>query len=220
MRQSFSGMRFHFGEFVLDAEARELLRSGVRIPLSPKAYELLAILVENRPKALAKTALRDRLWPKTFVVEANLSNLVGEIRTALGEDGRRPRFVRTVQGFGYAFQRTDEDAPEPRPRTASYRLTWSGGKATLLEGDHVLGRDPELSICLDSTTVSRRHARIRVEGGEATLEDLNSKNGTFLNGRRIESPALLSHGDEIRLGSLRLEIRRLARAASTETATP
>lgn len=212
-------MRLRFGEFVLDSDARELLRSGVRLHLSPKAYELLALLAESRPKALAKTALRERLWPKTFVVEANLSNLVGEIRAALGENSRRPQFIRTVQGFGYAFQGSDKDAAESRRGTVRFRLTWSGGQATLFEGDYVLGRDPELPICLDSATVSRRHARIRVGTGDAILEDLKSKNGTFLNGRRIEGSAQLDHGDEIRLGSLHLSIRRVGRAASTDTAT-
>lgn len=210
-------MRFQFGEFVLDADARELLRSGRRMALSPKAYELLAILVENRPKALARTALRDRLWPDTYVVEANLSNLIGEIRAALGEDARNPRFVRTVQGYGYAFERADDAGAQLPHSTTSFRLSWSGGQATLGEGEHVLGRDPELRICLESTTVSRRHARIRIAGGEATLEDLDSKNGTFHNGRRIQSPVVLGNGDEIRLGSLGLQIHRLRRAASTET---
>jgi DNA-binding winged helix-turn-helix (wHTH) protein len=215
-RHPFFAMRFRFGDFVLDADARELSRSGERIPLSPKAYELLAILVENRPKAFAKAALRDRLWPTTFVVEANLSNLVGEIRVALGEDARHPRFIRTVQGFGYAFEKTIEEPPEPQP-AATYRLAWAGGKALLGDGDHVLGRDPDLAVCLDSTTVSRHHARIRIGNGAAILEDLDSKNGTFLNGRRIESPAPLGSADDIRLGSLSLKIRKLGRTAPTET---
>ena len=210
-------MRVRFGEFVLDSEARELLRAEERIHLSPKAYELLALLVEKRPKAFAKAVLRDLLWPKTFVVEANLSNLIGEIRSALGESSRRPRFIRTVQGFGYAFQGEKIDAAAPK-RVAAYRLSWSGGRATLTEGEHVLGRDPELAVCIDSTTVSRRHACIRIDGVEASLEDLGSKNGTFLNDRKLEGTARLAHGDEIRLGSLRIEIRRIGSVPSTETA--
>jgi DNA-binding winged helix-turn-helix (wHTH) protein len=209
-------MPVRFNEFVLDTTTRELLRAGERVHLSPKAYELLATLVESRPKALAKAELRDRLWPNTFVVEANLSNLVGEIRAALGEDSRRPRFIRTVQGFGYAFEGRETDSPAPL--RCGYRLNWSGGRADLAEGEHVLGRDPDVSICIESTTVSRRHARLRIEAGEATLEDLGSKNGTFVNDHRIEAPTLLARGDQIRLGSMRLEIRRLGRVPSTETA--
>jgi FHA domain/Transcriptional regulatory protein, C terminal len=179
--------------------------------------QLLALLAASRPKAFSKAVLRDHLWPRTFVVEANLSNLIGEIRVALGENSRRPRFIRTVQGFGYAFQGGEVEAAAPK-RFAAYRLSWSGGRATLAEGEHVLGRDPELAVCIDSTTVSRRHARIRIERGEASLEDLGSKNGTFLNDRRVESPARLTHGFELRLGSLRIEVRRLGSVPSTETA--
>ena len=108
-------MPFRFGEFVLDSDTREVHRGREPVHLSPKAFQLLEALVESRPKALSKAALHDRLWPKTFVVEANLANLVGEIRAALGEDPRRPRFVRTVHGFGYAFR----GAPDTRAPSAS-----------------------------------------------------------------------------------------------------
>jgi DNA-binding winged helix-turn-helix (wHTH) protein len=95
--------RVTFGEFVLDPDTRELLRGNTPVPLSPKAFQLLAVLVENRPKALSKSDLQERLWPGTFVVEKNLTNLVTEIRAALGDDASDPVFVRTVHRFGYAF---------------------------------------------------------------------------------------------------------------------
>ena len=95
--------RVSFGDFVLDLESRELLRAGHPVSLTPKAYQLLEILVTNRPKALSKLSLQEHLWPNTFVVEKNLVNLIGEIRQSLGDDRRQPRFVRTVQRFGYAF---------------------------------------------------------------------------------------------------------------------
>ena len=97
-------MRVAFGDFVFDSDTHELLCGGNRVTLSPKAFQLLEVLIENRPRALSKSVLLNRLWENTFVVEANLSNLVGEIRHALGEDSRTPRFVRTVHRFGYAFQ--------------------------------------------------------------------------------------------------------------------
>ena len=96
-------MQVRFSDFVLDTDTRELLRDSRPIHLSPKAFQLLELLVETRPRALPKDTLYNRLWPNTFVVEANLSNLVGEVRAALGDNPRRPRFVRTVHGFGYAF---------------------------------------------------------------------------------------------------------------------
>jgi Tol biopolymer transport system component/DNA-binding winged helix-turn-helix (wHTH) protein len=96
-------VRICFGPFTLDLESRQLSNTGEEIHLEPKAFELLSALVIERPKALSKADLQERLWPGTFVAEANLSNLVAEIRAALGDPARAPKFVRTVHGFGYAF---------------------------------------------------------------------------------------------------------------------
>jgi FHA domain-containing protein len=212
-------MQVHFGEFVLDSDARELLGAGRPVKLSPKAFELLLALVEARPKALSKSALQDRLWPETFVVEANLSNLVGELRAALGDDPRAGRFVRTVHRFGYAFRDiAGGQPPRGRAARAGFRLVWKGGREDLGEGEHVLGRDPDLALCLGSPSVSRRHARVRITTGVAVLEDLGSKNGTFLNDQKVTSPTSLSDGDQIRVGVVRLTFRTLGAPASTQTA--
>jgi non-specific serine/threonine protein kinase len=96
--------RWTFGDFVLDLDARELVRAGTPVSLSPKAFQLLGLLVQRHPRALSKTELQDLLWPGTFVVEKNLTNLVSEIREALGDDAATPRFIRTVHRFGYAFR--------------------------------------------------------------------------------------------------------------------
>ena len=105
-------MQVPFGEFVLDLDSRELRRSNESVRLSPKAFQLLEILVTNRPKALSKADLQDRLWPNTFVVEKNLANLVSEIRQVLGQGPSGSGFIRTVPRYGYAFQ---EGVPEERP---------------------------------------------------------------------------------------------------------
>ena len=211
-------MRIAFGDFVLDTDARELQRSGQPVRLSPKAYQLLHVLTESRPRALSKAELNDRLWPETFVVDTNLANLVGELRQALGEDRRSQRYVRTVHGYGYAFRgEAAAAAPPAPPRASGYVLSWSGGRFPLAEGEHILGRDPDLALCFDSSKVSRHHARLQVEGGRVTLEDLGSKNGTSVNGHRLEAPVVLSDGDEIALGSLRLRLQCSGGAPSTET---
>jgi DNA-binding winged helix-turn-helix (wHTH) protein len=105
---------FRFGTFALSTDSRQLLtESGHAIHLEPKAFELLAALLAVRPNAVTKADLMQRLWPDTFVAEANLSNLVADLRQALDDPARAPRFIRTVHGFGYAFAgdaRTD--APE------------------------------------------------------------------------------------------------------------
>ena len=74
-----------------------------------------------------------------------------------------------------------------RRAAARFRLVWAGGRAALADGDYVLGRDPDLELFLDADDVSRRHARITVAGTEATIEDLDSKNGTFVSDRRLDS---------------------------------
>ena len=209
-------MRASFGEYVLDTDTRELRHRGRPLPLSPKALRLLQALIESAPKALSKTALHDLLWPDTVVVEANLSNLVGEIRAALDDDARRPRFIRTVHRFGYAFQ-SGEVADTGRA-SLRLRLKWPGGKADLGEGEHVIGRDADVAVCLASGSVSRRHALLRLRGDEATLEDLGSKNGTRLNGQPIKDRQLLADGDEVRAGSVRIVVRLLPLTGSTETA--
>ena len=208
-------MKVRFGEFVFDGETRQLRRGGEPVPLSPKAFQLLALLVENRPKPVSKATLHERLWPDTFVVDVNIANRVGEIREALGEDPRRPRFIRTVHGYGYAFQETTST-------TASfpglYRLNWKEGRVVLGEGEHVLGRDPELAVFLDASSVSRRHARIKIDAAGAYLEDLGSKNGTLLDGRKIDAPTRLPEGCEIHIGPFRLTFHALRASARTETA--
>jgi DNA-binding winged helix-turn-helix (wHTH) protein len=209
-----------FGDFVLDQDARELRHGDRPVPLSPKAFQLLEVLVASRPKALSKIALQERLWPDTFVVEKNLVNLIAEIREALGESSSHPRFVRTVHRFGYAF-REPAAPPSDNMRFAvqrvRFRLVWEAGRAGIGEGEHVLGRDPDLELFLDSPSVSRRHALIRVTGGEATVEDLGSKNGTFVADRRVDSTMALADGDVIRVGSVPVTFKVLAVWGSTHT---
>jgi DNA-binding winged helix-turn-helix (wHTH) protein len=215
--------QLRFGDFVLDLDARDLRRGTESVALSPKAYLLLECLVVQRPKALSKLELQERLWPDTFVVEKNLVNLVAEIRGALGEDPAHPRFVRTVSRFGYAFR---ESAAEPAATSqvhqsyAHFRLRWAAGRAVLKEGAHVLGRDPDLELCIDSPSVSRRHAMIKVAGAEAILEDLGSKNGTFVADRPVSTPVTLSDGDLIRLGSIEVTFTIVTGRSSTRTEVP
>ena len=210
-----------FGEFVLDPDAREVRRGAEPVLLSPKAYQLLELLVLNRPKAFSKSALQDRLWPDTFVVDKNLVNLIAEIRVALGDDAAHPRFVRTIHRFGYAFRDAGpEHAVGRKPihrKDARFRLAWIGGGLGLRDGEYVLGRDPELEVFLDSPDVSRRHARITIAGEEATIEDLESKNGTFVSDRKLQAATRLADHDTIRLGSFELIFTAIRSLGSTKS---
>jgi DNA-binding winged helix-turn-helix (wHTH) protein len=202
-----------FGVFAVDSGSRQLLRGEEAVHVGPKAFELLEALLAKRPRALSKVELQNQLWPRTFVSESSLTSVVTELRAALGDEARQPRFVRTVYGFGYAFcgEATEvaDAAPAATPRASRLRLFLEDREIALRAGENVLGRLDEGVAWLESPTVSRRHARIVVAGGQATLEDLGSKNGTFLRGKRLTSPAVLSDGDEILLGRVPMTFRVL-----------
>ena len=87
----------------------------------------------------------------------------------------------------------------------------------LVEGANVLGRDEAAGVCLDWPGVSRQHARIVIGGAEATLEDLGSKNGTYLRDQKITAAVPLADGDIFRLGRVALEFRLVRGAPSTRT---
>ncbi len=215
-------MRLTFEGWTWDEATRQLLKGSEERHLSPKAFELLSLLIESRPRALAKAELRDQLWPQTFVSEAALQSLVAEVRAALGDDARHPRFVRTVHGFGYAF--AAEAAAEPGVAeadaggdAASHRLYWRKREVTLAQGENVLGRTREAAVWIDSSSVSRRHACITLADDRARLEDLDSKNGTFRGDRRITEPVTLADGDVIKVGSVWLTYRVYFGGEETKT---
>jgi DNA-binding winged helix-turn-helix (wHTH) protein len=212
-------MRLRFGDCEFDSDTREVFRGGQRIHVSPKAFALLAALIERRPKAISKDQLLGLLWPSTFVSEANLPNLVADLRESLGDDSHEPRIIRTVPKFGYAF--SAEIATEsPRPDALAFRLIWGDREITLHRGENVIGRDDGVILWIDDNSVSRRHARIVVDEQEAVLEDLGSKNGTLLRGERVESPARLVDEDLITIGPASITFRALHQTGSTATVNP
>jgi DNA-binding winged helix-turn-helix (wHTH) protein len=212
-------MRLSFGGFVLDRATRQLLRGGEERHLEPKAFQLLELLLDRRPAVVSKREILERLWPGTFVSESSVTGLVGQVREALEDDRAQARFIRTVHGLGYAFAgEAVEETAGPAAPTAreTARVIWEQEVFPLAPGENVLGRDEDVAARIDAPGVSRRHARIVVTGGNATLEDLGSKNGTSLKGQRLEAPAVLEDGDTFRLGSQVLVFRR-GRAGSTMT---
>jgi DNA-binding winged helix-turn-helix (wHTH) protein len=209
-------MRLQFGDCLFDSGLRVLLRSSRPVHLAPKAFQLLQLLIEKRPRPIAKGELMTALWPECFVTEANLANLVSLVRTALGDNARPPRYVRTLHGFGYAFVESGNQLPDVEPGVeALAALLVEGREMGLLEGENLLGRGSECQVRLNAVTVSRRHARLLVLGAEALIEDLDSKNGTFVAGERIHGPRRLIDRDELRLGGLQLVYRVSRHDAST-----
>ncbi len=212
-------MRIAFAECVFDSDTHEVFRGGRSLALSPKAFELLELLVRERPKALSKAKIHEKLWPKVFVSDASLSNLVAELRAALGDDAHKPRILRTVHRFGYAFVATAKNEALAKDHDAAYRLIWETREIALGSGENILGRDHNAVVWVDDPSVSRHHARIVVAGAEAKLEDLGSKNGTLLNGELVEKPALIGDGDEIQIGRAKMTFHVLRQTGSTQTAS-
>ena len=212
-------MRLKFGPCLFDAPARELRRGGVVQPLSPKAFQFLELLLQERPRAVPKQEIHERLWPDTFVSDASLARVANEVRAAIGDDARAPHHLRTVHRFGYAFSGDALPDTAEGASPVSCRLVWADRQIPLLAGENLLGRASDARVVIDLARVSRHHARIVVEGDGAVLEDLGSKNGTFLRGRRCQAPTALTDGDEICIESAVLIFRTSAGQSTTETGT-
>jgi DNA-binding winged helix-turn-helix (wHTH) protein len=212
-------VRLGFDGCLFDGETREFFRDGAAIHLPAKTFRLLEVLLESRPRAIAKEKLMETLWPGVFVAEGNLARLVAELREAIGDDAHEPRFIRTIYGFGYAFAGEAGQAPLPPPPETEvvFKLVWSDREIALSEGENVLGREREAAAWIDVHSVSRRHARIVVSGDSATLEDLGSKNGTFVGEEAVIAPRPLRDGDRVRIGTVRMTFRRYVGGVSTES---
>ena len=208
-------MRLRFADCVFDSDTREILRDGKPVRVSPKAFALLAALIERRPKAISKDELHGLLWPDTFVSDANLPNLVAELRETLGDDAQKPRIIRTVPRFGYAFRAEATGESSNAVLSAAFRLIWGDREIALRSGENVIGRDEGATLWIDDNLVSRRHARIVIDGAGAFLEDLGSKNGTLVGDRRIESPTRLADEDLITIGPISMIFRVLQATGST-----
>lgn len=205
-------MKVAFGPFTFDAGTRQLLRDGRELHLSPKAFDLLLLLLERRPAVVTKAEVLARIWPDTFVEDASLTVLVADIRRLLADDPRAPAFVRTVHGRGYAFSGAVRDleaaAGGGRPRErAQCWLTWGEHTRPLADGENIIGRDPACEVWIDARGVSRRHARIMVRPGGVTVEDLDSTNGTFVGNERLAAARPVADGDTIGLGPETLTFR-------------
>jgi DNA-binding winged helix-turn-helix (wHTH) protein len=213
-------VKLRFEGFTLDVDARRLLRGSREIRLSPKAFELLKALGEAWPRALTKQELLERIWPGVFVSDVSLARTVTELRGALGDRAREGRIVRTVYRYGYAFAAEVQGEGPSRAISAGASpvcwLTSRNRTYALADGEHIAGREPGTSIWLDSPKVSRHHARVVVHGARATIEDLNSTNGTFVQNARISAQAVLDSGDTIRIGPFTLMFRIAGHLPPTE----
>jgi DNA-binding winged helix-turn-helix (wHTH) protein len=208
-----------FGSFEVDLATRELRRNGVRLRVQPQPVTVLAALLERPGDLITREELRSKLWPGNVFIDFDhaLNKAVSKLREALGDAGDQPQFIETLAGRGYRFIAPVSAVDEySRAKPVLARLLFQSRTVSLPAGTHVIGRDEGLIARIDSTTVSRRHAQIVLGARTATIEDLQSKNGTRLNDRRIVSRTELADGDRIRIGSIAITFRTNA-AFSTET---
>ena len=206
-------MKVRFGAFVFDSGARELRQDDVAsrspppasrpVHLSPKAFDVLEILLARRPNVVHKDLLLQEVWAGKVVEEANLAIVIGEIRKALGDDSKSPAIVVTVPRRGYRFA-ADVEGRDGSPAPDQYVrwwLTWKDKTLPLREGENFVGRHPACSIWINAASVSRNHARILVAGRKVLVEDRGSRNGTFVDGRQITGPHVLVDGSTVTFGS-------------------
>lgn len=215
-------MRVVFGPCEFDSVSHTLRRHGRVTPLSPRAFRFIEILLDRRPEVVSKTELLQLLWPGTFVSDGSLHNVVAEVRSAIGDTAEAPRFIRTVPRCGYGFHGDARPATDVAPSAsaragAGSRLISKRREWHVSEGTNIVGRDSDCDVRIDSASVSRRHARIVVTGGRATIDDLGSKNGTFLNKAPITDARLIQDGDEMRVGSVTMIFRAASALPTTVT---
>jgi DNA-binding winged helix-turn-helix (wHTH) protein len=204
----------------VDADARSISSAEGSVHLTRKAFDLLLLLLECRPNAVSKEQIYARLWPDTFVAESSLQTLIHEIRQAIDGTGSRQPWIRTVHGIGYSFAGDVVASGMPAsPAQLERPAAWLLGESTrvaLQDGENIIGRGLEGVIEIEAPTISRRHARI-VIGDSVTLEDLGSKNGTWLGDERLTAPCALADGDAVSLGSAKFTFRRARQPKSTES---
>ena len=219
-------MSFRFGAFLYDPVGRGLTRNGVELSLTHKSRELLLLFLHNPGRLLTRDEIVERVWPDVAVTDDALRFQVAELRRAFGAKG--DDYIRTLRGEGYRWEEPVSAAADRpvrfpaagdgagAPLPPRFRLVLDTREVQLLEGENVIGRDPVAALWIDHPSVSRRHARIVVQHGKATLEDLKSKNGTHVNAKPVSGRVKLADGDEVRIGPETMVFRA---AAPTTTRT-
>lgn len=211
---------YAFGSLRVDADARVISSTAGPVHLTRKGFDLLLVLLENRPNAVSKEQIYARVWPDTFVAESSLQFLIHEIRQAIDDPGAQQSWIRTIHGIGYSF--CGEVLVSSLAAVASGLqeiAAWLVGgsvRVPLRAGENIVGRDTCELLEFEAPTMSRRHARI-VIGEAITLDDLGSKNGTWLNDERLTAPHVLVDGDVVKLGSATFTFRLARQPKPTES---
>jgi DNA-binding winged helix-turn-helix (wHTH) protein len=191
---------FWVGDWLVVPALNRLTMGQESVQIELKLMEVLVHLAERPGELVSKRDLMDAVWQVEAISDGTLTRAIALLRKALGDDARHPRYIETIPKRGYRFIAPVELLEAVPSDGLRFKLETPEGEIQLAGGDNLIGRDPEALIRIDIGGVSRRHAKIVISGPNATIEDLGSKNGTYLRGRRIQKTTRLAHGDEIRIG--------------------
>jgi len=216
-------MLLRIGSCEIDCERRRILLDGKERPLSRKAFDLLVVLIDERPKVVSKDDLIQRVWADTFVADANLAILIADVRAALGDSAQEPRMIKTHHRVGYSFvgEITEiTSASLATDRQPAFVLVSGKRRILLFDGTTaMLGRDATCEIVIDHPSVSRFHARLSVAADVLIVEDNDSKNGTRVDGTKLSDAAVVRSGQTLTFGTLETTVLgRSALGGSTMTA--
>ena len=214
---------FWLEEWLVQPRLGRIVRDQVVVPLRPRVMDVLVALASRAGEVVSKRDLVDSVWSSGFVADNTINHCLKELRKDLGDSATAPRFVQTVPRRGYRLmgrvRPIEAGDAIPGIEVARCILEGQGWSAYLLEGENLIGRGGEARIVVESPRVSRHHARIVISGESAIVEDLGSKNGTFVGERRIEEPASLSDGDLLRVGDVQIVFRSLGIGGPDATLT-
>jgi len=212
---------FQLGAWLVEPTLDRISSDGRVVRLRPRAMDVLACLALEAGELSSKQNLIDAVWQTEFVSDHALTQVVAELRSALGDDARNPTYIENIPRRGYrlvaAVTPVAMSVPSARDASLPFKLQSEDGDHPLMQGPNIIGRTIDADLCIDRTEVSRCHARILVQGTTATIEDLGSKNGTYVNGERLDGPTLLTNGDEIWIGRSVARLRFLVEGEPTMT---
>lgn len=202
---------FHIGEWLVEPELNRIERNDETLHLEPKIMEVLVHLARHGPRVVTRQQLIDEVWDGGYITDNTLTHAITEIRRALGDSASKPRYIETIHRRGYRLvepvTNIDGRPPSVFGQPSRFSVFVENRHIQLREGENLIGRVPGASLFINSPQVSRRHARITVEDGNAYLEDQGSKNGTLLNGRPVWERERLQDGDRIFLGDGTMTMR-------------
>ena len=213
---------FKIGDWEVEPDFNLIKRDGAEVRLEIKVMELLVYLAHQGDRLVTRSELIDGVWGTEFICDNTLTHAVSQLRTALGDDPKDPAFIQTIHRRGYRLVAEVVDlegrSPDDVGQPSQFRILTPSREIQLREGANLIGRAPGVTVRIDSIWVSRHHARVEVELEDAVIEDLGSRNGTFVNGERVEEPATLISGDIISLGKLTDRLRFVQAGEGVSTA--